>query len=81
MKQLFQAMLLGGWMARGSDKTLTTMLAIPTVEDLAIIKEMAESEKIKPTIDKQLPLAQAAEAVSYVESGQAKGKVVLTIID
>ena len=57
------------------------MLAIPSVEDLTAIKELAEAEKINPIIDKRFPLAQTADAIAYVESGQAKGKVVLTIID
>ena len=81
MKQLFQAMLLGGMMARGSNKTLTTMLAIPTVEDLSVIKEMVENGEITPTIDKKFPLAKTSEAIAYVEQGKAQGKVVITIAE
>jgi NADPH:quinone reductase-like Zn-dependent oxidoreductase len=46
-------------------------------EQLAKITSLIESGVIKPIIDKTYPFEQTNEAISYVESGRAKGKVVI----
>jgi NADPH:quinone reductase-like Zn-dependent oxidoreductase len=48
-------------------------------EQLAQIGELLVSGVIKPIVDKTFPLAQAKEALAYVESGRAVGKVVITM--
>jgi NADPH:quinone reductase-like Zn-dependent oxidoreductase len=47
--------------------------------DLAQIAELIEQEKLKVTVDKVYPFAKISEALTYVESGRAKGKVVVTM--
>ncbi len=46
---------------------------------LATIAGLVESGAIKPVIDRTFPLEQAREALAYVESGHAVGKVVLAL--
>jgi len=46
-------------------------------EQLAKIGELVEQGIIKPVIDKTFPLERAGEAIDYVESGRAVGKVVV----
>jgi NADPH:quinone reductase-like Zn-dependent oxidoreductase len=47
--------------------------------DLAEIAELAQSGKIKPHVQKQFRLEQAAEALSVVEQGGSLGKIVLSL--
>ena len=48
-------------------------------EQLGQITKLIESGVLKPVIDKVFPFAQTNEAMSYVESGRAKGKVVIRV--
>ena len=54
-------------------------VAKPSQNDLVIMKELIESGKVKPVIDRCYPLSETAEAIRYLEEGHAKGKVVITV--
>ncbi|GGI97936.1 hypothetical protein GCM10010121_005260 [Streptomyces brasiliensis] len=43
------------------------------------LRELAESGKLTPVIDRTYPLAEASEAVRYLEVEHARGKVVVTV--
>ena len=73
LSRLFQIMLLGGKKV-GMMKT-----AKANKEDLASIKELLEAGKIVPVIDRCYPLAETAEAIRYLETGHARGKVVIAV--
>jgi NADPH:quinone reductase-like Zn-dependent oxidoreductase len=53
-------------------------VAQTNLDDLAYLKDLIESGKLRPVIDRTYPLSEAREAVRYVGSGQARGKVVIT---
>jgi NADPH:quinone reductase-like Zn-dependent oxidoreductase len=50
----------------------------PSGSDLARLAELIEQGKLKVVVDKTYPFAEISEALAYVESGRAKGKVVVT---
>jgi NADPH:quinone reductase-like Zn-dependent oxidoreductase len=47
-------------------------------EDLDALRPLLESGQITPAIDRTYPLAQAPEAIRYLMSGQARGKIAIT---
>ncbi|MBO0867141.1 MAG: NAD(P)-dependent alcohol dehydrogenase [Micromonosporaceae bacterium] len=57
---------------------LTSMLARPLRADLAALGEMLETGQIAPVIDRTYALTEVPEAIRYLETGHARGKVVIT---
>jgi NADPH:quinone reductase-like Zn-dependent oxidoreductase len=50
----------------------------PSGTDLAQLAELIEQGKLQAVVDRTYPFAHVTEALNYVESGRAKGKVVVT---
>jgi NADPH:quinone reductase-like Zn-dependent oxidoreductase len=46
---------------------------------LVVLKELIEAGKVTPVIDSTFPLNEVPEAIRYLETGQARGKVVITV--
>jgi NADPH:quinone reductase-like Zn-dependent oxidoreductase len=78
--QVFQAILLGPWISMTGKKKMGSMMARSNQKDLGFIKELLETGRIKPVIDKLYPLSEVPEALRYLEEGHAKGKVVITVV-
>lgn len=78
--QMSQAMFQGSWISKtGSQKMGSMGVTKPNKKDLLAIKELIETGKVKPVIDRYYPLAETAEAIRYLEQGHAQGKVVITV--
>jgi NADPH:quinone reductase-like Zn-dependent oxidoreductase len=58
---------------------MVSFLAHQTKADLTLLRELIETGKVRPVIDRAYPLDQAADALRYLEEGHATGKVIVTI--
>ena len=56
------------------------MLLKEKIENLQLIKEMAEKEKLKPFIDRHFKLDEIVQAHAYVDKGRKRGNVVIDIL-
>ncbi len=50
-------------------------------QQLSEITSLIESGAIRPVVDKVFPFEKTGDALAYVETGRAKGKVVITVAD
>jgi len=66
-------------LSRFSQQSLRRYLVKPNQKDLMFLKDLVESGRLRPVIDKTYPLAETAAALAYIEGGRAVGKVVVTI--
>ncbi len=51
----------------------------PSGADLAYLASLIDAKKLEVVIDRVFPFAEAKEAMAYLETGRAKGKVVLAM--
>ena len=73
LSRLFQVMFLGG------KKIGLMQTAKANKKDLVIIQELLEAGKVVPVIDRSYSLSEVPEAIRYLETGHARGKVVITV--
>jgi NADPH:quinone reductase-like Zn-dependent oxidoreductase len=55
------------------------MFVQPNGQQLAAIGALIDAGHITPVVDKVFPFAQSKEALTYLETGRAKGKVVVNM--
>jgi len=53
--------------------------ACETRENMAFLSELLEAKKLRPVLDKSFPLEQIVDAHRYVESGNKKGNIAVTV--
>ena len=71
--------ILQTFFSKKGGKRILSLLASVNTKDLAYLAELTESGKIKPVIDKTYSLEQIPDALRYVETGHARGKVVIRV--
>ncbi|MER7692580.1 NAD(P)-dependent alcohol dehydrogenase [Streptomyces sp. NPDC097610] len=71
--------LKGQVMSHFVHQRLLILTATPSKENLAALRELAESGKLTPVIDRTYPLSEVPEAIRYLEVEHARSKVVITV--
>ena len=58
---------------------LGTFIASENAADLVVLRDLAEAGKITPAVDRTYPLGEAAAAITHLQDGRARGKVVISV--
>ncbi|GHH30043.1 NAD(P)-dependent alcohol dehydrogenase [Lentzea cavernae] len=74
----YRLIIQGKLLASFSRQRLVVLEAKPSKENLAALRELAESGKLVPVIERTYPLTDAPDAIRHVESRHAQAKVVVT---
>ncbi len=67
--------LLGSW---SGSKAMKVHASRPNAADLVTLTNLIEEGRVRPVIDRRYPLSGVPEAIRYLESRRARGKVVVT---
>jgi NADPH:quinone reductase-like Zn-dependent oxidoreductase len=78
---IFQAFLVGPLLSRIGRKKFRFFIAKMNRPDLDLLKDLIESGKVVPVIDRTYQLNHAAEAIRYLEQKHARGKIVISTGD
>ena len=55
-------------------------LSSSNAADLAVLRDLMQRGQIRSAIDRTYPFAEAREAIAYLETGRARGKVVVELV-
>ena len=78
-RMLMQSILAPRVSKTGGRKIVPASSEDPNRQELLFLKELLETHKVVPTIDRRYPLSELADAIRYVETGHARAKVVITM--
>lgn len=60
-------------------KRMVWFIADPNLDDMTFLRELLETGKVTPVIDRRYPLSELPDAIRYLEEGHAQGKVIITV--
>src|ERR687893_165489 len=66
-------------LSRFVGQKLGTFVSSENHEDMIVLKDLIESGKLAPVIDRTYLLSEVPEAIRYLEEGHARGKVLITV--
>jgi len=75
ISRIIKAVLLSPFIGQ----TMGPLVAKPSSDDLQFLRELIEAGSVTPVIDRTYPLTEAPDAIRYLETGRARGKVVIAV--
>ena len=72
-------MVRGLWTSARGGKKVIFRAASQKTEDLVFLRQLIEAGRVRSVIDRRFPLERIPEAHRFVETGLARGKVVITL--
>lgn len=77
---LFNVLVLGSMMSIFDSRKIRQLTEVkPNPEDLAYLGQLLAAGTLVPVIDRTYPFSETAEAIRYIETGRARGKVVVVM--
>jgi NADPH:quinone reductase-like Zn-dependent oxidoreductase len=77
--RILETFLMGPVVSRMGRRKMGFFLTKVNRKDLDFLKDLLESGKVVPVIDRRYRLSEAADALRYLAEGHAQGKIVLTV--
>ena len=75
MERIVKALVLSPFVSQ----KMVSFTVKPNKEDLQFLRQLIETGKLAPVIDRTYPLAEVPEAIRYLEEGHPRGKVVISV--
>ena len=80
LPRLLGVVIKGWWASRNGEKKIGLQgTASANQKDMSLLAELLEADALRPVIDRCYDLHEAAEAIRYLETGRARGKVIISI--
>lgn len=80
LRLLFQHLIFGPRSSKADGQRIGSSGTVnPNKEDMTFLQTLLENGKIAPVIDRCYPLSETAEAIRYLETGHARGKIIITM--
>ena len=76
---IMQATLLGPVVSLAHSITVRGLIVRPSRDDLLFVGQLLDSGVVVPVIDRCYPLRELPEAMRYLATGHARGKIVITM--
>jgi NADPH:quinone reductase-like Zn-dependent oxidoreductase len=80
-RYILEAASLGSVLSIVGRRKTRFFIAKVNAADLECLRDLLESRRVAPVVDRRYPLSDAADALRYLEEGHARGKVVITMDD
>jgi NADPH:quinone reductase-like Zn-dependent oxidoreductase len=73
--RIIRALLLSPFVGQN----LRPLVTKRSSEDMQVLRELIEAGSVMPVIDRTYPLSQSVDAIQYLETGRARGKLVISV--